>query len=345
VQSLVSGQITRVAIAEGEEVNQGQVLFQIDPRPFKAEVERVQATLARDEATLSRSRADSARFAALAKDGYVTKQQLDQAFAEATALAATVAADRATLERARFDLENTTIKAPISGRTGQAPFRAGALVRASADPLVTINELRPILVRFPVPERDFEEMRRRAGIDKKLAVRVTPNGADSSQAITGTLTFVDNQVDRATGSVLLKALVANTDRALWPGQFVQVALQLNVDEDAITVPAPAVVTTGTSTFVYILDQGEAKRTVVKVGRQAGERLKIDSGLVGGEQVIIEGQTRLRDGAKVELRGARGAGDSSGRPGGRSGGRNGGRNGGQTGGRPAGATGRNGGATQ
>ena len=301
VQSLVSGPLTRVAIAEGDEVAQGQLLFQIDPRPFQAEVERVQSTLARDEATLVRARADSTRFAALAKDGYITRQQLDQAFAEASALSATVAAGRASLQRARLDLDNTTIKAPIAGRTGQLLFKAGSLVRASADPLVTINELRPILVRFPVPERDFEEMRRRAGLDKALPVRVFPNGADTASAIRGALTFVDNQVDRATGSVLLKARVANADAALWPGQFVTVALELSVDRDAVTVPSEAVIATGSATFVYVMEEGTAKRMPVRVGRAAGPVVKVDSGLVGGEQVIVEGQARLRDGAKVQLR--------------------------------------------
>lgn len=312
VQSLVSGQLTRIAIAEGDEVRQGQVLFQIDARPFRAELDRVKATLVRDEANLTRARADSARFAALAKDGYVTKQQLDQTFAEVGSLAATVAAGRAQLERAEFDLENTTIRAPIGGRTGQLLYRAGSLVRATTDQLVTINELRPVLVRFPVPERDFEELRRRAGVDQKLRVRITPGGGDSTNAIDGTLTFVDNQVDRASGSVLLKATAPNQDRALWPGQFVNVALTLSVDSDAVTVPSQAVVTSGSNTFVYTMVDNVARRTPVKVGRQAGLVSKIDSGLVGGEQVIVEGQTRLTDGAKVQLRTApRGPGGAPG----------------------------------
>lgn len=335
VQSLVSGQLTRIAIAEGEEVREGQVLFQIDPRPFRAELERVQATLARDEATLTRARADSVRFGALARDGYVTRQQLDQTFAEVSALAATVAAGQASLARARFDLENTTVKAPITGRTGQLLYKAGSLVRASTDELVTINELRPVLVRFPVPERDFEEMRKRAGVDKALAVRVTPSGADSSTAVTGKLTFVDNQVDRATGSVLLKAEVPNQDRALWPGQFVSVALQLSVDQDAVTIPSEAVVTSGTATFVYVLDGDKVKRNPVKVGRPAGTMVKIDSGLVGGERVVTEGQTRLRDGATVQLRGAAPSGGGGRAGGGENGG---GRNGGPTGGATSGGQG-------
>jgi len=312
VQSLVSGMLTRVAIAEGDEVGQGQVLFQIDPRPFRAELDRLQSTLARDQVTLVRARGDSARFAALAKDGYVTRQQLDQTFAEASALAATVAAGQASLERARLDLENTTIKAPISGRTGQITLRVGSLVRAQADPpLLTINELQPVLVRFTVPEQAFEEMRRRSGLDKALSVSIVPNVGDTVRKITGTLTFIDNAVDRATGTVLLKARVPNADRSLWPGQFVSVGLELTVDQDAITVPSEAVVTTTNGAFVYVVEGGKAKRMVVKVGRPAGTLVKLDSGLVGGEQVIIEGQNRLQDGAKVELRSALSKGRPSG----------------------------------
>ena len=304
VQAEVSGMLTSVAIAEGDEVSRGQVLFQIDARPFRTEVDRAQATLARDQATLARAQADSVRFAALAKDGYVTRQQLDQTFAEASSLVATVAAGQATLQAARLNLANTMVRAPIGGRTGQLAIKAGNLVRANSEPpLVTINELRPVLVRFSVPERDFEEMRKRAGLDRPLAVKVTPSN-DSTRSVMGTLTFIDNVVDRATGSVLLKARVANDTRALWPGQFVQVGLELSVDQDAITVPSVAVVTTATGAYVYTLDgESKAKRIAVKVGRQAGGVTMIDSGLVGGEQVIVEGQSRLSDGAKVELRSA------------------------------------------
>ena len=236
----------------------------------------------------------------------------DAAEAARTALAATVAAGKASLERARLDLENTTIKAPISGRTGQIMLRVGSLVRAQADPaLLTINELQPVLVRFTVPEQAFEEMRRRSGLDQALPVNIVPNVGDSSQKITGTLTFIDNAVDRATGTVLLKARVPNADRSLWPGQFVSVGLELSVDQDAITVPSEAVVTTTNGAFVYVVEEGKAKRVVVKVGRPAGTLVKLDSGLVGGEQVIIEGQNRLQDGAKVELRGSLSKGGPSG----------------------------------
>ncbi|MEQ1690725.1 MAG: efflux RND transporter periplasmic adaptor subunit [Gemmatimonas sp.] len=304
VQSLVSGMLTNVAIAEGDEVRQGQTLFQVDSRPFRAELDRVQGTLARDEAQLTRARSDSTRFSLLAKDGYITRQQLDQAFTDVASLVATVSADRAALQRAQLDLDNTSIRAPIGGRTGQLAIKAGNLVRAQADPpLVTINELRPVLVRFSVPERDFVEMRNRAGLDKPLSVTVRPNVGDSTNWTTGTLSFINNVVDRSTGSVLLKARVANDDRNLWPGQFVTIGLELSVDSNAVTIPAEAVVTTAAGSFVYVVDNGTAKRVGVKVGRQSGTAVKLDSGLVGGEQVIVEGQTKLSDGAKIELRSA------------------------------------------
>jgi multidrug efflux system membrane fusion protein len=201
-------------------------------------------------------------------------------------------------------------------------------VRAQADPpLVTINELRPVLVRFSVPERDFVEMRNRAGLDKPLSVTVRPNVGDSTNVTTGTLAFINNVVDRATGSVLLKARVANENRSLWPGQFVTIGLELSVDSNAVTVPAEAVVNSTMGSFLYLVEDGKAKRITVKVGRQAGGAVKVDSGLVGGEQVIVEGQNKLTDGARIELR------SDAPRPGGQNGGRGGrGGRGGTTGSR-------------
>ena len=320
VQSLVSGMLVRTAITEGQEVSQGQVLFQIDPRPFQAELDRVKSTLARDQATLARARSDSGRFAALAKDGYVTRQQLDQAFAETSALAATVAAGAASLEVAQLNLDNSTVRAPISGRTGQLAVKTGNLVRAQADPpLVVINELRPVMVRFSVPEDDFEEMRSRSGMDRPLNVKVTPKVGDSTRRVSGKLAFINNVVDRASGSVLLKARVENERKDLWPGQFVTVALELNVDSAAITLPSVAIVTTGSGSFVYVVgDSMRVKRVPVKVGRQSGQVSTIESGLVGGEQIVVDGQTRLTDGGKVEFRSAAPAagGGRAGRSGGK-----------------------------
>lgn len=304
VQSQVSGMLTRVAFNEGDEVKQGQVLFEVDPRPFRAELARVTSNLARDSANYAQAKLTVDRYAALAKDGYATKEQIDQINSTAAALAATVEADRASVEAAKLAVEQSTIRAPISGRTGVISLRAGNLVRASAEPaLVTINEVRPIMVKFAIPDREFAEMRRRAGVSSALEVMVRPGTASDTVApIVGRLAFVDNTIDQATGAVTLKARVSNTDGALWPGQFVKLELELSVDSNAVTVPTQAVVTSQTGTFVYVVDgESKAKRTQVKVGRTSGFVTVIDSGLVGGETVITDGQTRLNDGAKVEIR--------------------------------------------
>ena len=305
VQPQVTGQLTRVAFAEGDDVREGQLLFEIDPRPFRAELERVQGVLARDEAQLARARADSARYEALAAQGYVTREQNDQIQGDLRALAATVSADRAAVERARFDLGNATVRAPISGRTGQLAFREGNVVRAQSDAaLVTINEVRPVLVRFAVPESDFAELRARGGVDRALPVRIRSTVGDTARVIEGVLAFVDNAIDRTTGAVTLKARVQNADGALWPGQFVQVSLELAVDQDAITMPAKAAMTTANGIFVFVLgDDGKAKRLPVTLGRQLGDLALVTSGLSGGERVIVDGQQRIGDGAAVRVRGA------------------------------------------
>jgi multidrug efflux system membrane fusion protein len=309
VQAQVTGELTRVAFAEGAEVREGQVLFEIDARPFRAELERTQGVLARSEAQLARARTDSTRYETLVRDGYVTREQYDQILADVRALSATVAADRAAVERAQFDLSNATVRAPLSGRTGQLTFREGNVVRALADaPLVTINEVRPVLVRFSVPESDFAELRARGGMARALPVQIRPSVGDTTQRISGTLAFVDNAIDRSTGAVLLKARVPNTDGALWPGQFVQVSLELDLEANAVTIPAQAVVQVADAYFVFTVDaEGKARRVPVRLGRQAGQRVLIAEGLQGGESVIVDGQQRIADGMTVQVRGAAGRG--------------------------------------
>lgn len=314
VQSEVSGKLMRVAFNEGDDVRQGQLLFEIDSRPFRAELLRISGTLARDSVQLKQARNLVTRYSALAKDGYATKEQMDEINANASALEATVQADLAAVEVAKLNVDQSVIRAPMTGRTGAISIRAGNLVRASAEPaLVTINEVRPVLVRFAIPEREFAEMRKRAGTNSALDVMVRSGTAsDTSAAIGGKLTFVDNTIDQATGTVTLKARVGNADGALWPGQFVRIGLELSVDSNAVTVPTQAVVTSQTGTFVFVVDnESKAKRHQVKLGRATGAVTVIDSGLVGGEAVITDGQNRLNDGAKVEIRTLNGRGGRAG----------------------------------
>ncbi len=303
VQAQVTGQITAVRFTEGDDVREGQVLFEIDKRPFDAELSRVRGVLARDEAQLTRARADSTRYEALVSKGYVTREQFDQILGDVLALAATVSADRAAIDRAQFDLSNATVRAPISGRTGQLSLREGNLVRAqSTDALVTINEVRPVLVRFAVPETDFAELRARSGVGKPLPVRIRSAAGDTSKVIEGVLAFVDNAIDRSTGAVTLKARVPNTDGALWPGQFVQVSLELAIDENVVTIPSTAVVSSGGGMFVFTIDgEDQATRVPVTLGRQIGDRAIVTSGLTGGERVVVDGQQRISDGARVQIR--------------------------------------------
>ena len=304
VQSQVSGMLTRVAFAEGDEVSQGQVLFEVDSRPFKSELARVSSNMSRDSVQLVQAKGILARYATLAKDGAATREQIDQFTANASALESTLAADRAAVEAAKLAVEQSVIRAPMSGRTGLLSMRAGNLVRASSEPpLVTINEVRPVMVVFAIPERDFAEMRKRSGVNSALAAMIRPSTvSDSTTPIMGKLAFVDNEIDQSTGAVKLKARVGNADGALWPGQSVRLGLQLSIDSSAVTVPTQAVVTSQTGTFIFVVDaENKAKRHPVRVGRTSGLLTVIDSGLVGGETVITDGQNRLNDGAKVEIR--------------------------------------------
>lgn len=303
VEAQVNGILNRVTFAEGANVQAGQVLFQIDARPYVAALEQARAQLARDEAIAANARRDAARYAALVKEGYVTGSQADQAEATAASAAATVAADRAAVSRAAIDVANTTIRAPISGRTGSLLVRQGNLVRTTSQPpLVVINQIQPIFVRFAVAQSQFPDIQRYYRGGNALSVRATPSEG-SGIPLEGTLAFVDNNVDSTTGTVLLKARFANPEGTLWPGQYVNVALQLYVDLNALTLPSPAVLTGQQGTYVFTIDTaGKAIQRPVQVARTVDSVAVIASGLREGEQVVVDGQSRLVAGSKVSIKG-------------------------------------------
>ncbi|MBI3791691.1 MAG: efflux RND transporter periplasmic adaptor subunit, partial [Gemmatimonadetes bacterium] len=301
VNSQVSGVLQRVNFREGDEVKAGQVLFQIDARPFRAALDAAEATLAKDEAQLDNARRQSDRYATLVKDRSVTEADAEQFAANARALAATVQADKAQVEAARLNLDYATIRAPISGRTGSLLVKQGNLVRAlGTAPLVVINQLRPIAVRFAVPEREFPEIQRRSGgKDLPVTVQLKDGGGKPMQ---GRLAFVDNAVDTLTGTVVLKGHFENADGALWPGQFVTVSLQLYVDAEATVVPSDAVQTGQVGTYVFVVDTaGKAQVQKVTVGRVSGQATIIASGLKPGDKIVVDGQSRLSPGALVDVR--------------------------------------------
>jgi membrane fusion protein, multidrug efflux system len=301
VNAQVGGVITRVAFHEGDEVRAGQMLFQIDPRPFEVDRERAIAALAHDRAQAADARAQVARVSALIDKDYVSREEYDTKRAAADALEASVRADSAALVSANLNLEYARVQSPIDGRTGNLLGHVGNLVKANdvGNPLVTINQLKPILVHFAVPQGELPAILRESGHHLEVTA-VADTGAHN--AATGELTFVDNTVDAATGTILLKAEFANRDATLWPGQFVRVRLKLYVQQNARVVPSVAVSASQNGTIVYVVaaDSTVSARTV-QVQRTFGDWSVIASGLETGEMVVTDGQQRLTPGARVVVR--------------------------------------------
>jgi multidrug efflux system membrane fusion protein len=299
VTSQVTGMLQHVRFVEGADVAAGQVLFQIDPRPFAAAVQAAEANLARDVAQASAAALDADRYRTLVKDASVTQSDYQQKQATADALAAAVRADSAALTAARLNLEYATVAAPISGRTGSLLVHEGNQVRSSgATPLVTIYQLRPILVRFAIPAIQLPDLQRRAG----RPLRVLARPARSPTPVEGELAFVDNHVDSTTGTVLIKARYANADRALWPGEFVDVTLVLDVQPDAVVVPAQAVLAGQQGTYAFIvLPDSTVEQRPVTVDRTIDTLSVIREGLTPGMVVVTDGQLRLVPNARVEIR--------------------------------------------
>ena len=301
VQAQVSGTLRRIAFKEGDEVKQGQVLFELDARPYRATLEQAEAALNRDRAQANNAAQDEDRYQALAEKQYVTAQQYAQVKTTAAAAQATLAGSQAAVDEAKLNLQYATIRAPISGRTGSLQIREGNLVRTTAtQPLVTINQIRPILVRFAVPAANLPLIQEHLG--KEIVVRADAGGgADPSE---GALSFVDNAVDTATGTILLKGRFPNDDGALWPGAFVNVRLQLYIQPDALVIPASAVVAGQQGSFVYVIQQDSTAATrAVTVSRTEGDYAIVNGDVQPGDRVVTDGQLRLRQGAKVQIKAA------------------------------------------
>ena len=302
IEAQVGGTLDEVSFNEGDDVQVGQLLFKIDSRPFEAALRQAEAALARDEAQAQNALREAERYKTLAEKDYVTKSQADQAQATAAALQANLLSDKAAVDNARLNLNYTTIRAPISGRTGRLLVRRGNVVRPNSEPLVVINQLRPILVRFPVAQREFPSLQRRSA---RGAVTVRVSTADSGKVDdAGTLSFLDNAVDSLTGTVTAKARFANQTNSLWPGEYVRVSVELEVQSDAIAVPTRAVLAGQQGSYVFVIGNDKlAKVRPISVGRAVGELTTIERGLEAGEQVVTDGQSRLTPDAKVDVKSA------------------------------------------
>ena len=299
VTALVTGQLLSTGFAEGEIVKAGQVIFQIDPKPFAAALAQARATLARDSATNISAQNDKTRYLNLAAQGAASAQQRDQAVASAAADAATVEADKAAVQTAELNLGYTTIRSPITGKTGPILIQPGNLITAnnSANPLVTITQLQPIKVSMFLPQSDLPLIQQQISM-KKLVMKLTPGNA---AALSAPVIFVGNQVDAKTGTVELRATFDNADFRLVPGQFVDAAVALNDFPHAIVVPRDAVNIGPDNRFVFVVGAHDiVAMHQVNLLYDDGANDVITGDVKPGDRVVVEGQLRVVPGSAVQV---------------------------------------------
>jgi membrane fusion protein, multidrug efflux system len=310
VNTRVDGELDKVDFKQGQDVKAGEVLAQIDPRPFQAALDLAKATKAKDQAQLENARLDLKRYqqaGSLAN----TQQQIDTQTALVHQLEATVQADQANVEAAQVQLDYTTIRAPLSGRTGLRLVDQGNIVHAaSTTGLVVITQLHPISVLFTLPQDQLQEVIRQMRASKTPLPVVAEGRDDQRQLSAGTLEFVDNQIDQTTGSVRLKATFPNNNDALWPGQYIDVRLQLKTLPQVVTVPTTAIQRGPDGMYVYVVKQDSAvTMQPVSVGQMSGGTAVVENGLAPGTSIVVAGQYRLQTGSHVQSAGTGGNSDA------------------------------------
>jgi membrane fusion protein, multidrug efflux system len=297
IKSQVSGQIARVHFTEGSDVEKGALLISIDPEPFQATLGQYEAALVKDQAQAKFARDQVNRYEGLLKDGIVTRDQYELLQSNAESLAATVVADRAAVKNAKIQLGYCSIRSPISGRTGTVALHPGNLVKANDLPIVTINQVSPIYATFSLPETRLAEVKRAMAAGQLKIEAVIPNEPGSTE--TGTISFLDNAVNPATGTIKLKGVFANKSRKLWPGQFTDVLITLASRQNAVVVPTQAIQTSQQGEFVYVvMPDNKVEMRQITSAATAGEETIIGKGLAPGETVVVDGQLRLTPGATV-----------------------------------------------
>jgi multidrug efflux system membrane fusion protein len=298
VKARVDGQILSVAFKEGDEVKKDALLFEIDPRPFQVALQQAQANLKKDKALLDHAIEQEVRYKDLLEKKFISPDAYDQVRTNRDAAAATVAADEAAIQSAKLSLDYCTIRSPVTGYAGRILIQQGNLVKANdTNPLVTINQVVPVYVAFSVPEQNIGDIRKYQAAGD-LHVRVVP-GESTHPTIAGKLASLDNSADPATGTIRLRAEFANQDKALWPGQFVNVVLTLHEQPDAIVTPSTALQNGPNGQYVFIVKpDATVELRDVKVARIEGDETVVASGLEPGDKVVIAGQLRLAPGVRI-----------------------------------------------
>jgi multidrug efflux system membrane fusion protein len=302
VRSRVDGELVKILFREGQLVRAGELLAEIDARPFQVQLSQAEAQHARDQALLRNAQIDLERYRVLFQQDSIAKQQLDTQEALVRQTEATVQMDRAAIDSARLQLTYSRVTAPLSGRLGLRQVDLGNIVRAGdANGLVVITQMQPITVVFSIPEDSLPPVMKKLQAGEKLAVNAFDR-AGKAQLASGVLLTADNQIDPATGTVKLKAQFANADLALFPNQFVNVRLLVETRRGATVVPAAAVQRGTPGTFVYAIDPGTKAVSVrrVRLGPVQGETVAVEEGLAPGTLVVVDGADRLREGATVEI---------------------------------------------
>ena len=298
VHTQVTGTIQQIGFVEGQSVHQGGLIAQLDPRPFQATLQEAQANLARDEAHLMNAQVNLNRFTPLLKQGFASAQQVTDQASQVAQLQATITADKAAVFNAQTQLSYTTITSPIDGVTGIRHVDVGNIVQpGTTTPIVTITQIQPISVVFTLPQKDVPKVQ--AAMAQGTLQTLAYDQDDQSALGQGNLLLVNNTINQASGTAQLKATFANADRALWPGEFVNVHLVVAEQHDAITVPLSAVQQGQSGSFVFVVasDSTVQSRTVT-VSETLNGRALIGSGLKPGDVVVTAGQYRLNDGARI-----------------------------------------------
>jgi membrane fusion protein, multidrug efflux system len=301
IKSRLAGQLVRVNFKEGQDVKEGELIFVIDPRPYEAALRQVEANLERDKALANKAQADAGRYAELIRKQFVSQQDYDQAKATAASLGATVHADEVAVENAKLNLSYCYIKAPVSGRTGSLIAHQGNMIKDNADTaMVVINQIQPIYVSFAIPEQNLADIRKYMATGQ-VPVEAVIAGQENTPEM-GVLTFIDNTVDKATGTILCKATFTNAAKRLWPGLFVNVVVKLSSQPGAVLVPSQALQMSQEGQIVFVVKPDlsvEVRR--VEVGRPIDGDVIVTQGLKPGERVVTDGQLRLVPGATVEIK--------------------------------------------